>query len=217
MSQVKIKVCGLTRVEDVQAAVAAGVDAIGFVFTASPRRVSAQQAMQLSHYVPEDVLRVGLFLNQSRDEVAEVLKVIKPDVLQFHGSESEQFCLDFGIPYLKAVAMKDEQSVPQAERDYPSALGLLLDSHKVGKPGGSGKAFDWSLSQLNSKQIWLAGGLNAANVAAAIRVVKPYAVDVSSGVETSPGIKDVQQINAFVLAVRKTTEQVYDKTQSSNR
>ncbi len=126
MIQVKIKICGLTRIEDVENAVAAGVDAIGFVFTASPRRVSAQQAAQLCRFVPDDVLRVGLFLNQSRDEVTRVLKVIRPNVLQFHGSESEQFCLEFGIPYLKAVAMKDEQSVPRAERDYPSAMGLLL-------------------------------------------------------------------------------------------
>jgi phosphoribosylanthranilate isomerase len=215
--QVKIKICGLTRIEDVENAVAAGVDAIGFVFTASPRRVSAQQAAQLCRFVPDDVLRVGLFLNQSRDEVTRVLKVIRPNVLQFHGSESEQFCLEFGIPYLKAVAIKDEQSVPRAECDYPSAMGLLLDSHKVDKPGGSGKVFDWSLPQAQNKQIWLAGGLNADNVSAAIRTVKPYAVDVSSGVEVSPGIKDVNQINAFVLAVRKAAGQVHDERESSNR
>jgi len=217
VNQVKVKICGLMRVEDVECAVAAGVEAIGFVFTASPRRVSVQQAAKLSRFVPDHVLRVGLFLNQSRDEITQVLKVIRPDVLQFHGSESEQFCLEFGIPYLKAVAMKDEQSVPQAERDYPSAMGLLLDSHKVGKPGGSGKAFDWSLPQAQNKQIWLAGGLHANNVSAAIRKVKPYAVDVSSGVEASPGIKDANRINAFLRAVRETAGQVHDERESSNK
>jgi len=217
VNQLKIKICGLTRVEDVKGAVAAGVDAIGFVFTASPRLVSAQQAEKLSRYVPADVLRVGLFLNQTRDEITEVLSVMKPDILQFHGSENEQFCKGFGIPYLKAVVMKDEYSVAQAERDYPSAAGLLLDSHEVDKPGGSGKAFDWSLSRAQNKQIWLAGGLNAENVSAAIRTVKPYAIDVSSGVEASPGLKDLNRMNAFVLAARKAAKQMYRERESSDK
>jgi len=216
VNRLKIKICGLTRIEDVKDAVAAGVDAIGFVFTDSPRRVSAQQAAQLCRYVPAGVLRVGLFLNQTRDEVTRVLSVIKPDILQFHGSESEQFCMGFDIPYLKAVAMKDEQSVPQAERDYPSAAGLLLDSHEVDKPGGSGKAFDWSLSQAPVKQVWLAGGLTADNVCAAIRAVKPYAIDVSSGVEESPGHKDLNKMNAFVLAARKAAGQVHDERENGD-
>ena len=216
MTQLKIKICGLTRIEDVKDAVAAGVDAIGFVFTTSPRCVSAQQAARLCRYIPDDVLRVGLFLNQSQEEVTRVLNVIKPDILQFHGSESEQFCMGFGIPYLKAVAMKDEHSVPQAEREYPSATGLLLDSHEVDKPGGSGKAFDWSLSQASNKQIWLAGGLNADNISTAIRVVKPYAIDVSSGVEASPGHKDLKQMNIFVLAARKAARQIHDEREKSD-
>jgi len=203
MSQARIKICGLTRVEDVKAVVAAGVDAIGFVFTASPRRISAQQAVQLSRHIPEGILRVGLFLNQPQSEVAEVLNEVALDVLQFHGSESEHECLAFGVPYLKAVAMMDEQSAGQAEADYPAAMGLLLDSHTVDKPGGSGKVFDWTISRPRGKHIWLAGGLNADNVGLAIRTVKPYAVDVSSGVEASPGIKDAAKIVAFVLAVKE--------------
>jgi len=211
MSQVKIKICGLTRVEDVKAVVAAGVNAIGFVFTDSPRRISAQQAVQLSRYIPDGVLRVGLFLNQPRTEIEEVLNAVALDVLQFHGSESEQDCNAFGIPYLKAVAMTDEQSAKQAERDYPTAMGLLLDSHTVDKPGGSGHVFDWTMSQPLNQQVWLAGGLNADNVEQAIRTVKPYAVDVSSGVEASPGMKDPAKIDAFVMAVNKAASRMQDE------
>lgn len=210
MSPVKIKICGLTRVEDVKTVVAAGVNAIGFVFTASPRRISAQKAVQLSRYIPDGVLRVGLFLNQPRTEIEAVLNDVALDVLQFHGSESEQDCNAFGIPYLKAVAMTDAQSAKQAERDYPTAMGLLLDSHTVDKPGGSGHVFDWTMSQLLNRQVWLAGGLNADNVELAIRTVKPWAVDVSSGVEASPGIKDATKINAFVLAVNKAASRMQD-------
>ncbi len=211
MSQVRIKICGLTRVDDVKAVVAAGVNAIGLVFTASPRRISAQKAVQLSRYIPDSVLRVGLFLNQPRTEIEEVLNDVALDVLQFHGSESEQDCNAFGIPYLKAVAMTDKQSAKQAERDYPNAMGLLLDSHTVDKPGGSGHVFDWTMSQPLNQRVWLAGGLNADNVELAIRTVKPYAVDVSSGVEASPGIKDAAKIDAFVLAVNKAASQMQDE------
>jgi phosphoribosylanthranilate isomerase len=210
MSRVRIKICGLTRVEDVKAVVAAGVDAIGFVLTSSPRRISAQKAAQLSRHIPDGIVRVGLFLNQPGSEIEEVLNDVTLDMLQFHGSESEQDCLAFGIPYLKAVAMTDERSAQQAERDYPTAMGLLLDSHTVDKPGGSGHVFDWMLSQPLNQQVWLAGGLNADNVELAIRTVKPYAVDVSSGVEASPGIKDAAKINAFVLAVQKAARQMQD-------
>ena len=206
MNQVKIKICGLTRSEDVKAVVAAGVDAIGFVFTASPRQISPRQALELSAHVPDGVLRVGLFLDQDEAEIAQVLDAVALDLLQFHGNESGPFCSGFGIPYLKAVAMTDGDSVQQAERDYPAAHGLLLDSHTAGQPGGSGKVFDWAMSRPLATPVWLAGGLNADNVGRAIRTVKPYAVDVSSGVETSPGIKDASRIKAFVTAVRQADE-----------
>lgn len=186
--------------------VAAGVDAIGFVFTASPRQISPRQALELSAHVPDGVLRVGLFLDQDEVEIAQVLDVVALDLLQFHGCESASLCSSFGIPYLKAVAMTDGNSVQQAERDYPDAYGLLLDSHSAGQPGGSGKVFDWTMSRPLAKPVWLAGGLNADNVGRAIRTVRPYAVDVSSGVEASPGIKAAARINAFVLAVRQTDE-----------
>ena len=203
MNSIKIKICGLTRDEDLKAAVAAGADAIGFVFTASPRRISINTAIRLSSYVPKGVLRVGLFLDQDRSEIDRVINSVSLDVLQFHGSETEQQCCVFGLPWLKAVAMENAESAKQAESDYPGAMGLLLDSHTTGKRGGSGKIFDWSLSRPIAKPIWLAGGLNAVNVAQAIRTVRPFAVDVSSGVEAAPGIKDTSRIRAFIKAVRE--------------
>jgi len=203
MSSIKVKICGLTRDEDVKAAVAAGADAIGFVFTASPRRISIDTAIRLSSYVPKGVLRVGLFLDQDRSEIDQVINSVSIDVLQFHGSETEQECCVFGLPWLKAVAMENAESAKQAESEYPGAMGLLLDSHATGKRGGSGKVFDWSLSRPIAKPIWLAGGLNSANVAQAIHVVRPFAVDVSSGVEAAPGIKDASRIRTFIKAVRK--------------
>lgn len=203
MSSIKVKICGLTRNEDVKAAVAAGADAIGFVFTASPRRISIDTAIRLSSYVPKGVLRVGLFLDQDRSEIDRVINSVSLDVLQFHGSETEQECCVFGLPWLKAVAMENAESAKQAESDYPGAMGLLLDSHATGKRGGSGKVFDWSLSRPIAKPIWLAGGLNSANVAQAIHVVRPFAVDVSSGVEAAPGIKDASRIHTFIKAVRE--------------
>jgi phosphoribosylanthranilate isomerase len=202
VSGVRIKICGLTRVEDVKSAIDAGADAIGFVFTDSPRRISAETAVQLVSYVPKGVLRVGLFLNQDRSEIGQVVNSVPLDVLQFHGNETQQECSAFDLPWLKAVAMENAESARQAERDYPGAMGLLLDSHTAGKRGGSGKRFDWTLSRSLAKPVWLAGGLNAENVRQAIRVVRPYAVDVSSGVESSPGIKDASRINAFISAVR---------------
>jgi len=210
MKRVKVKICGLTRVEDVQAAVAAGADAIGFVFTASPRRITAQKAVELSRYIPEGILRIGLFLDQQRAEIDAVLSAVPLDVLQFHGRESRQQCSVFGVPFLKAVAMQDEHSARQAELDYPNAVGLVLDSHTAGKAGGSGKVFDWDLLSPLSHDLWLAGGLNADNVARAVDTVKPYAVDVSSGVESSPGIKDAAMIEAFIKAVRRQDESESD-------
>ena len=203
MTAVKVKICGLTRDEDVKAVVAAGADAIGFVFTASPRRISIDTAVRLSSYVPKGVLRVGLFLDQDRSEIDQVINSVSLDVLQFHGSETEHECRVFGLPWLKAVAMENAESAKQAESEYPGAMGLLLDSHATGKRGGSGKVFDWSLSRPIAKPIWLAGGLNSANVAQAIHIVRPFAVDVSSGVEVEPGIKDASRIRTFIKTVRK--------------
>ena len=202
MNRVKIKICGLTRAQDVKAAVEAGADVLGFVFASSPRCVSIDTAKRLSSYVPRGVLRVGLFMDQNRLEVEQVIATVPLDILQFHGSETEQECSAFKMPWLKAVAMENAGSLKQAERDFPGAAGLLLDSHSKGKRGGTGKLFDWSLSRPVDKPVWLAGGLNPDNVEEAIHAVKPFAVDVSSGVESRPGIKDAAMIDAFVQAVR---------------
>jgi phosphoribosylanthranilate isomerase len=202
MSAVKVKICGLTRVDDVIAAVTAGADLIGFVFTASPRRVSIGAAIELAAHIPDRVLSVGLFLNQEMSEIKRVIKAVPLDVLQFHGSEREAECGIYGLPYLKAVAMQSARSAEHAEYNYPSAMGLLLDSHAAGKPGGSGKVFDWSLYKPVAKPVWLAGGLNVENVGRAVRAVKPFAVDVSSGVESAPGIKDAERMAAFISAAR---------------
>jgi len=208
MNLVKIKICGLTRAEDVQAAVAAGADAVGFVFAASPRRVSIESAIRLAGYVPEDVLRVGLFMDQAASEISQVVKAVPLDLLQFHGSETQRECMVFNLPWLKAVAMEDAGSVERAEHEYPGAAGLLLDSHAKGQRGGSGRQFDWALAKPSTGRIWLAGGLNAGNVGEAIRVVRPYAVDVSSGVEVKPGVKDTTKIKAFVEAVRRVESEL---------
>lgn len=208
MKRILVKVCGLTRSEDVTAAVMAGADALGFVFTASPRRVSIEKACELVSFIPDGVLRIGLFLDQEHSEIGKVVESVKLDILQFHGNEKERHCNIYGLPYLKAVPMQSRLSIEQAERDYPGASGLLLDSHEAGKPGGSGKVFDWSLTSARSKPLWLAGGLNAGNVGRAIDRVRPYAVDVSSGVESSPGIKDAARIDAFVSAVRRKEQEL---------
>lgn len=214
MNRVRVKICGMTRDEDVKAAIAAGTDAIGFVFTESPRRISVDTANRLNGCIPEGVLRVGLFMDTDRFEIERVINSVTLDVLQFHGCESEQECSIYGLPWLKAVAMGSAESVQQAERDYPGALGLLLDSHTLGKPGGSGRIFDWSLTRPVSKLVWLAGGLDAHNVAQAIRTVRPFAVDVSSGVETAPGIKDAARIRTFIKAVRAVENEISNGSQS---
>jgi len=208
MNKVMIKICGLTRVEDVQAATVAGADIIGFVFTTSPRQVSIDKAIELSSYVPEGVLSVGLFLGQERSEIEQVIRSVPLDILQFHGAETEQFCSVFNMQWLKAVAMENVESIKDAERDFPGAIGLLLDSHSRGQRGGSGKQFDWSLSRPVAKPVWLAGGLNADNVKKAILTLRPYAVDVSSGVESKPGIKDASKMEAFVRAVREAENEL---------
>ena len=214
MNRVKIKICGLTRVEDVQAAITIGADAIGFVFTASPRRISIDKAIELSAYVPKGVLRVGLFLDQDKSEIERVTRSVSLDILQFHGSETEQFCSSFDMPWLKAVAMEHAGSLKAAEKAFPGAYGLLLDSHSKGGRGGSGKSFDWSLSRPAAKPVWLAGGLSADNVRQAILAVRPFAVDVSSGVESEPGIKDAPRMEAFVRAVRDAENEL-DKVRNN--
>jgi len=204
MSVVRSKICGITRIEDALAAVEAGADAIGFVFYAkSPRAVTALQARAIIAALPPFVTTVGLFVNASACELNETLDAVPLDLLRFHGDESPADCEGHGRPYIKALRVRPGEDVAAAMAPYAGARGILLDTFVEGVPGGTGASFDWSLVPENAaKPIILAGGLDAGNVATAIRQVRPHAVDVSGGVEASKGIKDAGKIRAFVRAVR---------------
>lgn len=199
----RIKICGLTRPEDVDGAVALGVDAIGLVFyPPSPRGVTPALAADLARRVPPFTSVVGLFVNPEPAWVAAVREQVPLDLLQFHGEETADFCASFGLPYLKAARVRPGLDLVQYRAQFPKARALLLDAFVDGY-GGGGKTFDWSLIPPGfARQSVLSGGLDADNVAAAIRALAPAAVDVSSGVEAAKGIKDPARMAAFVAAVR---------------
>ena len=203
--RVRIKICGLTRVEDVASAAAAGADAVGFVcYPASPRYVPPAALAALAAHVPAFVTPVLLFVNAEPDVVAAAIRSVPLALLQFHGDEAEAACARHGRPYLRAVRMSEGVDLLDCERSFPSAVALLADAPATGY-GGGGEAFDWSrvpAADRRSKPLILAGGLDAANVGAAIARVRPAAVDVSSGVEVSKGIKDAARIRSFIAAVR---------------
>lgn len=204
MQRTRIKICGLTRVEDVQAAVAAGADAIGFVFySKSPRFVSIEQARALMAHVPPFVTTVGLFVNAEPDDVNAALDALPLQLLQFHGDESEAECARYNRPYIRAVRMRAGVDLVEYAACFPSARAFLLDAFVEGY-GGGGKVFDWSLIPDGfAPPLILSGGLDADNVAEAIERVHPWAVDVSSGVETEvKGIKDAVAIDRFISGVR---------------
>ncbi|WP_022964208.1 phosphoribosylanthranilate isomerase [Halopseudomonas pelagia] len=202
---VRIKICGITRVEDALAAAQAGADAIGLVFYApSPRAVSPATARQILRALPPFVTSVGLFVNASAQEINAVLAEVPLDVLQFHGDEPAAFCDQFNRPYLKALRVQAGDDLNTLAGRWPDASGILLDSYKAGVPGGTGEIFDWSL--IPSARTWpliLAGGLSAENVAEAISNTLPWAVDVSGGVEQAKGVKDVVKINSFIQEVKR--------------
>lgn len=208
----RIKFCGLTRPGDVRLACELGVDAVGLVFAErSRRRISIEQAALLRHAVPPMVSVVALFMDAPVARVAKVIEAAKPDLLQFHGKEPDAWCRQFGLPYLKAVPMGDRSETGDAPADearlfgpYPGAAGFLLDSHAAGEAGGSGRSFDWSrIPSGLSRPMLLAGGLSPETVGAAIAQAAPWGVDVSSGIEASPGLKDGERMRAFVRAVRE--------------
>jgi phosphoribosylanthranilate isomerase len=203
MKTTRIKICGICTVADANNACKAGADAIGMVFyDKSPRHVSLETAKDIVSSLPPFISAVGLFVNSSQQEVRQVLNSVQLDLLQFHGAEDEVFCNSFDRPYIKAVRVKDDTDLAGICNQYKSARGVLLDSYKKGTAGGTGEAFDWGLIPMNlSLPVILAGGLNPGNVAAAVSAVQPWAVDVSSGVEESPGKKDQQKIVQFIQAV----------------
>lgn len=199
----RVKICGITRVEDAQAAVEAGCDAIGLVFYApSPRFVSMEQAAEIVAAIPPFVSTVGLFVNAEPIYIKQVLQQVKLDLLQFHGDESAHACQQFGVPYMKAIRVQSNTNLLQYAKEFEQAKALLLDTFIEGVPGGTGQQFDWNIIPKTLPiPIVLAGGLTPENVGAAIEQVNPYAVDVSGGVEIKKGIKDVAKIAAFMRGV----------------
>ncbi|MBF0255361.1 MAG: phosphoribosylanthranilate isomerase [Gammaproteobacteria bacterium] len=204
MRRTRVKICGITRVEDGLAAVAAGADAIGLVFyPPSPRCVTIDQAAAIACAMPAFVSVTALFVNAEAEFIREVLAQAPIDLLQFHGQECPEYCEGFNRPYIRALSMQPGLDLFEQQRRFAAARGLLLDSYKPGVPGGTGETFDWHLIPKSlAGQIILAGGLSAENVAQAIAEVKPYAVDVSGGVEAAKGIKDSAKIARFMTAVR---------------
>lgn len=199
----RVKFCGLTREQDVDAAVGNGADALGFVlWPASRRAVEVERLAELTARVPAFVTRVGLFVDQEPALIRRCLPHL--DLLQFHGDELPDLCQSFGHPWIKALRMREGLDLHALAAAYSGASGLLLDAYQFGVPGGTGESFDWSrIPARLAKPVILAGGLSHANVARAIVEVRPFAVDVSGGIETSPGVKDASLMSAFLQAVRQ--------------
>lgn len=202
--RVRVKICGITRPQDALAAAHLGADAIGLVFyPASPRAVSIEAANAIIDVLPPFVCKVGLFVNATPDEISRILNEVALDLLQFHGDEKPEQCTGYSKPFIKAVRMQDNVDLNAVANRYADAGALLLDSFVEGLHGGTGQVFDWSRIPANpGKPLILAGGLTPANVATAINNVRPYAVDVSGGVESAKGIKDAQKIAEFIKEVR---------------
>lgn len=205
VNRTRVKICGITRPEDALAAAAAGADAIGLVFYASsPRAVSIEQAQAIVSVLPPFVTRVGLFVDATSEELDAVLDQVELDVLQFHGNETRAQCEAAGKEYMKAVRVQDTADIVAAVETYASASALLLDTYRPNMPGGTGLTFDWDKIPANlTKPFVLAGGLTADNVQSAVEAVKPYAVDVSGGVEIAKGIKSAERIHQFIEAVMR--------------
>ncbi len=197
---VRIKICGITNKEDALAAAHLGADALGFVFATSPRKVSAESAREIIKALPPFVKTVGVFVDEDPERVSSIAAMCGLDVLQLHGSESVDYCNSFDRRVIKAVRLQSRDELKNLSKYVDIVDGLLLDTYVPNKPGGTGITFDWNLA-LEAKRygrIILAGGLNPENVAAAISMVKPYAVDASSGLERSPGVKDHEKMAQFI-------------------
>ena len=205
-NRTRVKICGITSVKDALFAVNAGADAIGLVFYApSPRFVTIEQAQQIVAAMPPFVSVVALFVNALPIEIETVLAQVRIDIVQFHGDETRSDCEQIKLPYYKAIRVKADTNLLQYEAEFSSAKALLLDTYSDAAFGGTGQVFDWGLVPQNlTKPVILAGGLTAENVALGIKQVRPYAVDVSGGVERTKGVKDVAKIAAFMHAVQKS-------------
>jgi phosphoribosylanthranilate isomerase len=203
--QVKVKICGITNLPDAQAAAEAGADVLGFMFyDKSPRFISCEAAAAIVRELPPFIIKAGVFVNAPEDTVVHAIRECGLNLLQFHGDESPDYCLQFGIMSMKAFRVRDAASL-QALREYPTDA-WLLDAYTPGKLGGTGEVFNWDLAreaQSWGRPIFLAGGLTSENVAEAIQRARPYAVDVSSGVEAAPGKKDPTRLKAFIQAAKQ--------------
>lgn len=201
-----VKICGITREADARAAVDSGADAIGLVFfDGSPRHVDIGQGAAIARAAGDRALKVGLFVNAAPDYVRDVIASVPLDILQFHGDEDEAYCLQFRRPFWKAIRVRDAEGLAQQLGKYAGASGLLLDAWHADRYGGTGQTFDWALLDglAGKRHLVLAGGLNPGNVADAVKLVRPWGVDVSSGVETAPGIKSPALIKQFIDEVRR--------------
>ena len=200
----KIKICGLTRLEDAQAAAELGADAVGLVFYAKSKRcVDVAQAAEIVAALPPKVVKVALFVNESAEQICRILGTVPIDIVQFHGDEAPEFCRQFGKPYWKAVRVQSAQDIAEAAGRYADAAALLLDAHIEGQYGGTGQVFDWRLLPETLPLPWiLSGGLNPGNVAAALQQTGAAWLDVSSGVEQAPGIKNRDLMADFIQQVR---------------
>ena len=205
LARTRIKFCGFTQEQDVDVAVRMGADAIGFVCVpGSKRELRPAQAAELRARVPNFVASVLLLSNASEEEARAAIEIVQPDYVQFHGLETGFFCASFGRPYFKGVSVNSADDIRLAAREFPSAAALLLDSHGADGMGGTGKTFDWTqIARDVEMPLILAGGLRPDNVGEAVRIASPFAVDVSSGIESAPGRKDFSKMKAFVEAVRQ--------------
>mgnify|MGYP001819982434 CR=1 FL=1 len=214
MVHTRIKICGITRPEDARTASAHGADAIGLVFySRSPRAVEIDQAAEIVAALPPFVSSVALFVDESAQQIERVLGGVPVDMIQFHGEESPAFCQQFDRPWMKALRVRPGMDIPSLTEQYAEGRAILLDAWQDGVPGGTGRQFDWALAPNSLRlPVVLAGGLNEHNVGTAVSTVVPYAVDVSGGVESSPGIKDAAMIAGFVAAVRAADQGVKENT-----
>ena len=203
-----IKICGITNEEDGLAAARLGADALGFVFAQSPRRISPEKARQIIKALPPLVQTVGVFVDEDLEEVSSVAEMCGLDILQFHGSESADYCDSFDHRVIKAVRLRNRQDIKSLAKYDGVVQALLLDTYLPDKLGGTGMTFNWQWALEAGKygRIILAGGLNQENVAAAISIVKPYGVDASSGLEQSPGVKDHEKVTQFIAEARKAAK-----------
>ena len=202
---VRVKICGITTPQDAVAAATAGADCIGLVFhKPSPRHLSLEQACAIRKSLPPFVSACAVVLNPEADFLEHLIAQLRPDLIQYHGDESPALCAHFSGPWIRAVSMREPDALRRAQQTYLQAQGFLLDSHSIGEAGGRGERFDWSVATTEDERpLILAGGLDIGCVADAIAQVQPWAVDVSSGVESSPGHKDPERMHAFIQEVRR--------------